>query len=99
MARLARFVVPGAAHHVTRRGNGRQQTFFRDTDYAACRDMLATQCAALSKVHRAYAGRIRARGKRTGHFRQGRFGCVAMDEPQQSHVPLLVGTAGARPLS
>jgi hypothetical protein len=35
MARLARFVVPGAAHHVTRRGNGRQQTFFRDTDYAA----------------------------------------------------------------
>ena len=73
MARLARFVAPGAAHHVTRRGNGRQQTFFRDTDYAACRDMLATQCAALSKVHRAYAGRIRARGKRTGHFRQGRF--------------------------
>jgi hypothetical protein len=51
------------------------------------RDLLATQCAALSKVHRAYAGRIHARGKRTGHFRQGRFGCVAMDEPQQSHVP------------
>jgi putative transposase len=36
---------------------------------------------ALSKVHRAYAGRIHAREKRTGHFWQGRFGCVAMDEP------------------
>lgn len=37
--------------------------------------------AALSKVHRAYAGRIHAREGRTGHFWQGRFGCVAMDEP------------------
>jgi putative transposase len=36
--------------------------------------------AALSKVHRAYAGHIHAREKRTGHFWQGRFGCVAMDE-------------------
>jgi len=27
MARLARFVVPGIPHHVTQRGNGRQQTF------------------------------------------------------------------------
>lgn len=32
-------------------------------------------------MHRAYAGRIHAREKRTGHFWQGRFGCVAMDEP------------------
>lgn len=36
--------------------------------------------AALSKVHRAHAGRIHARERRTGHFWQGRFGCVAMDE-------------------
>ena len=35
---------------------------------------------ALSKVHRAYAGHVHARLKRTGHFWQGRFGCVAMDE-------------------
>ncbi len=35
---------------------------------------------ALSKVHRAYAGYIHARTKRAGHFWQGRFGCVAMDE-------------------
>ncbi len=36
--------------------------------------------ACLSKVHRAYAGHIHAREKRTGHFWQGRYGCVAMDE-------------------
>jgi len=36
---------------------------------------------ALSKAHRAYAGRIHAHGKRTGHFWQGRFGYVAMNEP------------------
>jgi len=36
--------------------------------------------AALSRVHRIYAGHIHAREKRTGHFWQGRFGCVAMDE-------------------
>jgi putative transposase len=35
---------------------------------------------ALSRVHRAYAGHIHARLRRTGHFWQGRFGCVAMDE-------------------
>ena len=111
MARLARYVIPGVPHHVTQRGNGRQQTFFSDADYAAYRDLLAKHCAAhgvavwswvlmpnhvhlilvpehidglraaLSKVHRSYAGRIHAREKRTGHFWQGRFGCVAMDEP------------------
>ena len=35
---------------------------------------------ALSRVHRTYAGRIHERLRRTGHFWQGRFGCVAMDE-------------------
>jgi putative transposase len=35
---------------------------------------------ALARVHRAYAGIIQARRKRTGHFWQGRFGAVAMDE-------------------
>tara|TARA_R110002124_G_scaffold285982_1_gene465555 strand:+ start:3938 stop:4624 length:687 start_codon:yes stop_codon:yes gene_type:complete len=35
---------------------------------------------SLAKVHRQYAGHIHAREKRTGHFWQGRFGCVAMDE-------------------
>ena len=36
---------------------------------------------ALARVHRAHAGRIHARLGRSGHFWQGRFGCVAMDEP------------------
>jgi REP-associated tyrosine transposase len=35
---------------------------------------------ALARVHRIYAGTIQARLKRTGHFWQGRFGAVAMDE-------------------
>lgn len=35
---------------------------------------------ALSKVHRQYAGHVHARQKKTGHFWQGRFGAVAMDE-------------------
>jgi putative transposase len=35
---------------------------------------------ALAQVHRRYAGHIHARERRTGHFWQGRFGAVAMDE-------------------
>ena len=35
---------------------------------------------ALARVHRSYAGIIQARRKRSGHFWQGRFGAVAMDE-------------------
>ena len=41
MARLARVVVPGLAHHVTQRGNRRQTTFFSDADYAAYLEILA----------------------------------------------------------
>ena len=33
MARMPRIVVPGYPHHVTQRGNRRQQTFFCDDDY------------------------------------------------------------------
>jgi putative transposase len=33
MARRARVVIPGTPHHVTQRGNRRQQTFFSDADY------------------------------------------------------------------
>src|SRR3954453_24061719 len=35
---------------------------------------------ALARVHRTYAGIIQSRRKRSGHFWQGRFGAVAMDE-------------------
>lgn len=110
MARLARAIFPGLPHHVTQRGNGRQQTFFSDADYRLYCNLLAEHCLAagveiwswvlmqnhvhlilvpsdedglrraLAPVHRRYAGTIHARQQRTGHFWQGRFGCVAMDE-------------------
>jgi putative transposase len=40
MARLARIVLPGLPHHVTQRGNRREQIFFSDNDYDAYLDML-----------------------------------------------------------
>ena len=36
----------GAAHHVTQRGNRRQQVFFGDEDYRAYRALLADGCAS-----------------------------------------------------
>ena len=44
MARLARLVVPGLPHHITQRGNRRQQTFFGDEDYAAYVELMADWC-------------------------------------------------------
>ena len=41
MPRTARFVVPGLPHHVTQRGNRRQQVFFGEADYRAYLDLLA----------------------------------------------------------
>ena len=35
---------------------------------------------ALAPVHRYYAGHVHLRQQRSGHFWQGRFGCVAMDD-------------------
>jgi putative transposase len=35
---------------------------------------------APARVHRIFAGVSQARRKRTGHFWQGRFGAVAIDE-------------------
>jgi putative transposase len=34
----------------------------------------------LAPVHRYYAGHVHVREQRSGHFWQGRFGCVAMDD-------------------
>jgi putative transposase len=44
MARLARVVIPGLPHHVTQRGNRRQQTFFNDEDYAAYLELMREWC-------------------------------------------------------
>jgi putative transposase len=46
MARLARVVGAGLPHHVTQRGNRRQQVFFGPADYRHYLDLLATHCAA-----------------------------------------------------
>lgn len=45
MPRLARVIVPGVPHHITQRGNRRQQTFFNDSDYLLYRQLMATWCA------------------------------------------------------
>ncbi len=50
---------------------------------------------ALANVHRAYAGYVHAQLKRTGHFWQGRFGCVAMDE---DHLGAALRTVALNPV-
>lgn len=45
MPRLARLVFPGLPHHVTRRGNRREQTFFCDDDFRLYGKLLAHWCA------------------------------------------------------
>ena len=44
MPRLARVVIPSIPHHVTQRGNRRQQTFLCDEDYQAYLDLMAHWC-------------------------------------------------------
>ena len=44
MARIARLVVPGIPHHITQRGNRRQQTFFSDEDYREYISLLSAFC-------------------------------------------------------
>jgi putative transposase len=43
MPRIARIVVPGAAHHVTQRGNNRQDVFFTDDDRRVYLELLLGQ--------------------------------------------------------
>lgn len=38
-----------------------------------------TACSKALLTHRSYAGLLNARRRKTGHFWQGRFGCVGMD--------------------
>ncbi len=44
MARIARLVVPGLPHHVTQRGNRRENVFFCDDDYRLYLDLLSERC-------------------------------------------------------
>ncbi|MCG3115250.1 MAG: transposase [Candidatus Manganitrophus sp. SA1] len=45
MARIARVVAIGFPHHITQRGNRRQQTFFNDGDCHAYIRLMAQWCA------------------------------------------------------
>ncbi len=44
MPRHARIVLPGLPHHITQRGNNRQDVFFVDADRVAYLDLLREQC-------------------------------------------------------
>jgi putative transposase len=44
MTRLARAIVPGLPHHVTQRGNRRQQTFFGPEDYLLYMALMSESC-------------------------------------------------------
>ncbi len=44
MARIARAVAPGIPHHVTQRGNRRQQTFFNEDDYQSYLELMGEWC-------------------------------------------------------
>ncbi len=46
MPRAPRLILPGIAHHVTQRGNRRQQTFFADADYRRYAELVAEYCRA-----------------------------------------------------
>lgn len=54
MARLARVVAAKLPHHVTQRGNRRQQVFFGDKDYAHYIELLAEGCRAAKTAVWAY---------------------------------------------
>jgi putative transposase len=54
MARLPRIVVPNLPHHVTQRGNRRQQTFFCSSDYQYYLDVLSRTCKSYSVKILAY---------------------------------------------
>ena len=51
---MARVVAAGVPHHVTQRGNRRQQVFFCDADYASYLSLLSEGCAAARVAVWAY---------------------------------------------
>jgi putative transposase len=62
MARIARAVAPGIPHHVTQRGNRRQQTFFTDEDYQVYLELMSDGLnLAINEAHRRYTRRINFR--------------------------------------
>jgi putative transposase len=54
MVRIARVVAPGFPHHITQRGNRRQETFFNDADYQAYIELMSEWCCCLNVEVWAY---------------------------------------------
>ncbi|MGC9453830.1 MAG: transposase [Phycisphaerae bacterium] len=54
MPRVARVVIPGCPHHVTQRGNNRQDVFFTDDDRRAYLEILREQCERFGLGVQAY---------------------------------------------
>lgn len=54
MARIARVVALGLPHHITQRGNRRQDTFFCEEDYLAYKILMAEWCASCGVAIWAY---------------------------------------------
>jgi hypothetical protein len=61
MTRIGRIVIPGFPHHVTQRGNRRQQVFFEPSDYALYRDLLAECCRKAADSSRVASGIVLGR--------------------------------------
>jgi putative transposase len=54
MPRIARIVIPGWPHHITQRGNNRQDVFFTDDDRRAYLRLLKDRCLAAGVEVMAY---------------------------------------------
>jgi putative transposase len=54
MPRIARIVIPGCAHHITQRGNNRQDVFFVEDDRRVYLDLLKGAAAAHGLVVHGY---------------------------------------------
>ena len=54
MVRLARVVAPGIPHHITQRGNRRQETFFCAEDYQAYLALMGEWCRSCAVEVWAY---------------------------------------------
>ncbi len=55
MPRVARIVIPGCAHHITQRGNNRQDVFFVADDRRVYLELLSAQSARWGLDIHAYA--------------------------------------------
>ena len=94
MARIARVVGPRIPHHITQRGNRRQETFFGAEDYQAYLGLLPKHVhlpavpaseegmrRAIGEAHRRYTRRGNFREGWRGHRWQGQF--ASFNSPAQ----------------